>query len=65
MNLEKYPIIIGAIYINTDNETGVLESAKLISNKNDVIIVINTNNCGKFFKINYATFTYYWRLYKT
>lgn len=60
---EKYPIIVGAKYQNlTDNEIGVLESAVIYRQKNDAEIIIDMDDCGKFYKINYASFTLYWKI---
>jgi hypothetical protein len=63
LNHDKYPIVIGARYENTlTNEIGILESASLIRDKNDAEIIIDMDNCGCFYKLNYSTFTFYWVL---
>lgn len=60
---EKYPIIVGAKYKNlTNNEVGILESAVIYRQKNDAEIVINMDDCGRFYKINYTSFTLYWKI---
>lgn len=61
-NHDKYPIVVGATYINDDGETGVLESAELSGCRNDALIEINTNYCGRYYRLNYATFTMFWKL---
>lgn len=61
-NHDKYPIVVGGIYINDDGETGVLESAELYVNGNDALIEMNTNDCGRYYRLNYATFTMFWKL---
>lgn len=58
----KYPIITGATYVNDEGETGILEAAELFTEKNDALIVINTKNRGRYYKLNYAMFTIYWKL---
>ena len=60
---EKYPIIIGADYINDEGEIGTLEAAEICPNKNEAEIIINTNYKGRFYKLNYPTFTIYWKLF--
>lgn len=59
---KKYPIIVGASYINDDKQIGILESAEIFEHKNDVEIVIDMCNKGQFYKLNYAMFCMYWRL---
>ena len=61
-NHDKYPIVVGAAYTNDDGEIGILEHAELYVNRNDALIEINTNNRGRHYRLNYATFTMYWKL---
>jgi hypothetical protein len=62
MDHKKHPIIIGAKYVNDDEEVGVLESCVLYPRIDNAEIVINTDNCGRFYRLNYDTFTYFWKL---
>lgn len=61
-NHDKYPIVVGAAYANDTDEIGILEYAELFVDRNDALIEINTNNCGRYYRLNYATFTMYWKL---
>ena len=61
---EKYPIIVGEIYINDENQMGTLESCELVRSKNDAEIVIDTHNKGRCYKLNYDSFCMYWKLKK-
>ena len=60
---KDYPIIVGASYINKyTGETGILEMAELFPAKTDALIEINMYDSGKFYKLDYATFVFYWEL---
>lgn len=58
----KYPIIVGATYINNENQKGILESCELFPTKNNAKIIIDMQNKGMFYKLNYDTFCMYWKL---
>lgn len=62
INHTKYPIIVGAKYINEESEIGILEAAELFPRKNDARIEINLNDCGKYYRLNYSTFCLNWTL---
>lgn len=62
---EKYPIIAGARYSNEYGEIGVLEAFELFPNKNEAEIIINMNYKGQFYKLNYSTFAFQWKLVKS
>lgn len=61
---KKYPIIIGSFYENDNNEVGVLEAVELFTDRGEAEIIINMENKGRFYKLDYTTFVSYWRIYK-
>lgn len=61
-NHKKYPIIIGAEYINEDDEIGTLYYCELFDRRHDALICINMNYKGQYYKLNYATFCFDWKL---
>ena len=61
---KKYPLITGNYYINDEGETGFLEKVDLDPSRNDAEIIINTEHKGRIYRLNYATFTHYWKLFK-
>lgn len=61
---DKYPIIIGGSYTNKEGEVGILEYAALYPRKNEAEIRINMNYHGRWYILNYATFTFDWKLIK-
>lgn len=64
LNHEKYPIIIGSKYINEEQEIGTLEIAEIFPEKNGAHIEIDMHNAGRWYKLNYDTFCFNWRLFK-
>lgn len=64
-NHDKYPIIVGARYRNVaDRVCGILENAELIAEKDDAKIEIKVENSHCYYKLNYSTFCFYWKLEK-
>jgi hypothetical protein len=59
---KTYPIIIGATYIHEDGDEGEIVSADIYPSMNKAEIIINTNYKGRFYKLNYATFAFQWKL---
>jgi hypothetical protein len=65
MNIDhdRYPLIIGADYYNeTLNVIACLEEVEMFTNEGDAEIVLVTYSHGCQYKINYYTFTMYWKL---
>ena len=60
----NYPIIIGSLYVNDENQIGTLVSCDMIIEMNNAEITIDMKNKGMFYKLNYDTFCMYWRLLK-
>jgi hypothetical protein len=60
-NHQKYPIFLGGRYINDEQQIGTLESCWLKVPQNDADIVIEMANKGQCYRLNYATFCFYWK----
>ena len=64
INHNKYPIIVGSLYVNDENQIGALVSCNMIIEMNNAEITIDMKNKGMIYKLNYDTFCMYWRLLK-
>ena len=60
----NYPIIIGSLYVNDENQIGTLVSCNMIIEMSKAEITIDMQNKGMIYKLNYDTFCMYWRLLK-
>ena len=60
----NYPIIIGSLYVNDENQIGTLVSCNMIIEMSKAEITIDMQNKVMFYKLNYDTFCMYWRLLK-
>lgn len=61
---QKYPILVGRRYINDEQQVGAMESCCLKGSESDADIVIEMENKGQCYRLNYATFCLYWKRVK-